>query len=58
MKNAIAIRHVAFEDLGSLAPILLQQDYAITYLEAGFDSLAEINPLAPELLIILGGPTG
>lgn len=58
MKNAIAIRHVAFEDLGSLAPILLQQDYAITYLEAGFDSLAEINPLAPELLIILGGPIG
>lgn len=58
MKRAIAIYHVAFEDLGSLAPILQQQGYTVTYLEAGFDSLTEINLLAPELLIILGGPIG
>lgn len=58
MKRAIAIRHVAFEDLGSLAPILQQQGYTVTYLEAGVDSLTEINSLAPELLIILGGSIG
>ena len=58
MKTAVAIRHVAFEDLGSLAKILKQQDYAMTYVEAGLDSIAEINPLSPNLLVILGGPIG
>jgi GMP synthase (glutamine-hydrolysing) len=58
MKNAIAIRHLAFEDLGSLANVLKQQDYKVTYVEAGLDSLAEIDPLTPDLLVILGGPIG
>lgn len=56
MKNAVAIRHVGFEDLGTLAPILQLQGYTVTYVEAGFDSIAEIEPLVPELVIILGGP--
>lgn len=56
MKNAVAIRHIGFEDLGTLAPILQLQDYTVTYVEPGFDSIAEIEPLAPELVIILGGP--
>jgi GMP synthase (glutamine-hydrolysing) len=56
MKNAVAILHIGFEDLGTLAPILQLQDYTVTYVEAGFDSIAEIEPLAPELVIILGGP--
>lgn len=58
MKNATVIRHLAFEDLGSLAKALLQQNYTITYLEAGLDSLSDINPIMPDLLIILGGPIG
>jgi GMP synthase (glutamine-hydrolysing) len=58
MKNAIVIRHLAFEDLGSLANVLKQQDYKVTYVEAGLDSLAEIDPLTPDLLVILGGPIG
>lgn len=58
MKNAIVIRHLAFEDLGSLTNVLKQQDYKVTYVEAGLDSLAEIDPLAPDLLVILGGPIG
>ncbi|QLE52701.1 glutamine amidotransferase (plasmid) [Nostoc sp. C057] len=58
MKNAIVIRHLAFEDLGSLTNVLKQQDYKVTYVEAGLDSLAEINPLTPDLLVILGGPIG
>ena len=58
MKNATVIRHLAFEDLGSLAEALNQQDYAITYVEAGLDSLAEIDPLTPDLVVILGGPIG
>jgi len=58
MKNATVIRHLAFEDLGSLAEALNQQDYAIAYVEAGRDSLAEIDPLTSDLVIILGGPIG
>jgi GMP synthase (glutamine-hydrolysing) len=58
MKHATVIRHLAFEDLGSLAKVLKQQDYAVTYVEAGFESLAEIDPLIPDLLVILGGPIG
>jgi len=58
MKNATVIRHIAFEDLGSLEPALNQQDYAVTYVEAGLDSLAGIDPLTPDIVIILGGPIG
>ncbi|MEL7036006.1 MAG: glutamine amidotransferase [Cyanobacteria bacterium J06592_8] len=58
LKNALVIRHLAFEDLGSLAEVLIQQDYRIAYREAGVDPLSEINPLQPDLLIILGGPIG
>jgi GMP synthase (glutamine-hydrolysing) len=58
MKNATIIRHLAFEDLGSLAEALNQQDYALTYVEAGLESLAGIDPLTPDLVVILGGPIG
>jgi GMP synthase (glutamine-hydrolysing) len=58
MKNATVIRHIAFEDLGSLAEVLEQQNYAVTYKEAGFDNIAEIDPYQPDILIVLGGPIG
>jgi GMP synthase (glutamine-hydrolysing) len=53
MKNATIIRHLAFEDLGSLAEALNQQDYALTYVEAGLESLAGIDPLTPDLVVII-----
>lgn len=58
MKTATVIRHLAFEDLGSLADALKQQNYAINYVEAGLDSISEIQPLSPDLVVILGGPIG
>ncbi len=58
MKNAIAIRHVAFEELGSLAEALHQQGYTVTYIEAGSGPLDEIEPLGPDLVVVLGGPIG
>lgn len=58
MKQALVIRHLMFEDLGSLAPVLQAKGYEITYLEAGFDDLSAINALESELMIILGGPIG
>jgi len=58
MKTAVAIRHVAFEDLGSFEPVLNDRGYSIVYAEAGLDDLQKIDPLGPELLIVLGGPIG
>ncbi len=57
-KTALAIRHVAFEDLGSFEPILNKQGYVIRYFEAGFDALSSVDPIRPDLLVILGGPIG
>ncbi|MFO1371566.1 MAG: glutamine amidotransferase [Candidatus Competibacteraceae bacterium] len=58
MKTVLAIRHVAFEDLGSFAPVLTERGYAIRYLEAGYDDLAALNPLTDDLVVMLGGPIG
>lgn len=58
MKNATIIRHIAFEDLGSLGDVLEEQNYAVKYIEAGSDNIADIDPLKTDLLIILGGPIG
>ncbi|MEM9276636.1 MAG: glutamine amidotransferase [Cyanobacteria bacterium P01_F01_bin.143] len=58
MKNAVAIRHVAFEDLGTLAPILERRGYQIDYIDATSSRLLEIDPLYLDLLVILGGPIG
>jgi GMP synthase (glutamine-hydrolysing) len=57
MKHATVIRHVAFEDLGSLAEALDLYNYAVRYVEAGTDDLTSINP-STDLLVILGGPIG
>jgi GMP synthase (glutamine-hydrolysing) len=58
MKTVLAIRHVAFEDLGGFAPVLTDRGYAIQYQEAGWDDLAPLDPLAADLLVVLGGPIG
>lgn len=57
MKQATIIRHIAFEDLGSLAEALNQQNYTLRYVEAGSDDLTSID-LGTDLLVILGGPIG
>ncbi|HLO75757.1 MAG TPA: glutamine amidotransferase [Magnetospirillum sp.] len=58
MKTVFAIRHVAFEDLGSFAPELRELGYQITYHEAGQAPLDVANVLAADLLVVLGGPMG
>lgn len=57
-RTCLAIRHVAFEDLGLLAPLLDERGLQVRYLEAGVDDLAAVDPLRPDLLVILGGPIG
>jgi len=58
MKTALAIRHVAFEDAGSLAGILAARGIELRYAEAGIEDLAALDPLAADLLVVLGGPIG
>jgi GMP synthase (glutamine-hydrolysing) len=58
MKTAIAIRHVHFEDLGSLAPALERSGYEIRYADCGVDDIASLDPVAPDLVVVLGGPIG
>lgn len=56
MKNAIVLRHVPFENLGSFEKILLQQNYQILYKEVPSEALNTQELLQCDLLIILGGP--
>ena len=55
-KTALAIRHVAFEDLGAFAPVLAEKGYAIAYADIGVDAIADLPDT--ELLVVLGGPIG
>ncbi len=56
MKNAVAIYHVAFEDAGTLGPVLDERGIGLTYLQAGRDDLSPA--LDADLVLILGGPIG
>jgi len=58
MKTAIAIRHVAFEDLGSFEAILSASGYRVCYRDVGKGELSEDEFVQTDLLIILGGPIG
>jgi GMP synthase (glutamine-hydrolysing) len=54
MKRAVALQHVAFEDLGTLHPLLLAQGWQVHALQAGVDALDAAEDA--DLLVVLGGP--
>jgi GMP synthase (glutamine-hydrolysing) len=56
MQNAVAIRHVAFEDAGTLESVLEDRGIGLRYLEAGVDDLSPAKDT--DLLVVLGGPIG
>lgn len=56
LKEAVAIRHVAFEDLGVFEAVLADRGYDVRYVDAGVADLAAAADA--ELLIVLGGPIG
>lgn len=58
MKTAIAIRHVHFEDMGTLEPLLHQRGYRTCYYDAGVRSLNRVEMLKASLLVVLGAPIG
>ena len=56
MKTALALRHLAFEDLGLIEPLLRGRGFEVRYLEAGVDDFAAVDLGAVDLLVVLGGP--
>jgi GMP synthase (glutamine-hydrolysing) len=56
--HTLAIRHVPFEDLGLLGPLLAARKHAIRYVEAPTADFGPLDALAPDLLVVLGGPIG
>jgi GMP synthase (glutamine-hydrolysing) len=57
-RSAIALRHVAHEGLGLLAPVLRDAGFASSYRETPHDDLADPAIEDADLLIVLGGPLG
>ncbi|WP_229167733.1 glutamine amidotransferase-related protein [Bradyrhizobium altum] len=57
-RSAIAIRHVAFEDLGLLAPIMERAGWSVSFCDAPVDDLSDRAVSDADLLIVLGGPIG
>jgi len=55
---ALVVRHVPFEDLGILAPVLADRGYSVQYLEAGVDAIDAAALAEADLAVILGGPVG
>jgi len=58
VKTALVIRHVAFEDLGSLEPMLLRREFAVARVDAPTADFPSLEAINADLLVVLGGPIG
>ncbi len=58
MPTTLALRHVAFEDLGLIEPLLAARGHQVRYVEAGVGDIAACDPLEDDLVVVLGGPIG
>lgn len=57
-KSALAIRHVAFEDLGTYGPVLARRGYSVRTVDAPIDDLVAAGAETADVLVVLGGPIG
>jgi GMP synthase (glutamine-hydrolysing) len=57
-RSCIAIRHVAFEDLGLIGPLLAARGYDVRFHDAGVEPFDAETFVAPDLVVVLGGPIG
>lgn len=55
--EAVAIRHLLFEDLGLIGPVLEDRGCSADYLDVGVDRLDQ-RLVDADLLVVLGGPIG
>lgn len=58
VKALLAIRHVSFEDLGSLEQPLAAAGYSIRYVDAATADFTRLGQMDWDLLVVLGGPIG
>jgi GMP synthase (glutamine-hydrolysing) len=58
IRKCLAVRHVAFEDLGLIGPLVAARGYDVRYLDAGIQPFEAETLGAPDLVIVLGGPIG
>ena len=58
MARALALTHVPFEDLGSLAEELAARKYSVEVVDVGTADLRSLDVVEPDLVIVLGGPIG
>ena len=58
LQTASVVSHVGFEDLGILALLLAERKISVGHVDAPRASLEDVDPAAPDLLIVLGGPIG
>ncbi|MBI3144963.1 MAG: glutamine amidotransferase [Pseudogulbenkiania sp.] len=56
--KCLALRHLAFEDLGIFDAVLKQHGYEVEYRQAGIDRMTDDDWLGSELVVVLGGPIG
>ena len=54
--EVLAIRHVHFEDLGSLELVLGERSRPVRYLDVGLGRIEAPDPVVPSLMVVLGGP--
>jgi GMP synthase (glutamine-hydrolysing) len=57
-RTALAIRHLEFENLGLLAPLLAEDGFETSYLDAASAGADWSSAASADLLIVLGGPIG
>lgn len=57
-RTAVALRHVHFEDLGLVEPLLRERGYRVRYVDVGIDDLRTVEVAEADLLVVLGGPVG
>lgn len=58
MKTVVALRHVHFEDLGTLEALLHERGFHLHYLDPAVDDLSQVPADACDLVVVLGGPLG
>lgn len=58
MRTALIINHVPFEDAGTLGDELNDAEFALTQIDASTANLSDIDAVAPDLVVVLGGPVG
>lgn len=58
MRRALALVHIAFEDIGSFAPALAKAGFDVTSVEVATTDLQAIDPVEADLVVVLGGPIG